>query len=79
MKKHDLWKEISIRIYSYTHQYNQEPNNIILGIEVYKELEATNDILIMHSIGTGQRKYFQGIPITVDYLEPKAIKIGYME
>ena len=70
--------EVKLQIDNYIFLNHKEPNNIIVGIKVYDILKMGYD-LVFHKMDEGVRTTIFGLPITVDYDNPKVLKVGYLE
>lgn len=68
-----------MQINNYYNVYNREPNNIIIGKDLFDTLKQGNYPIVQGTPAKIDRHTISGISITVDYDDKKTLKVGYME
>lgn len=86
-KETNIFAEIHGAIYDFTHCYGTWPNRITMGSNLIEELdrkfgravfsngEPIRDIRLRKEGIIGE---FEGIPVRVDYDNPRHLEVGYM-
>ena len=77
MNNDEILTNINLRKYDCIIRTGIEPNHVVLGIETFKTVGRSNQMVLNVFTNNVNAEIF-GLPITIDYERPNTIMVGYM-